>query len=130
MAKKEGEPHVPPEKEGRKAVRFSARPPPRFAKGSDFNLWVQRLELYFKEADVPAEKRGEELVSLLEDDAFRIVSQLGFVGGDGVEYGAVKTCLRSSLHPEESNLSGSVSFIQPIKRGRRRCWSFRGGFGC
>lgn len=86
MAKKEGEPLVPPEKEGRKAVRFSARPPPRFAKGSDFNLWVQRLELYFKEADVPAGKRGEELVSLLEDDAFRIVSQLGLIGSDGVEW--------------------------------------------
>ena len=99
MAKKEGKPPVLPDKESRKAVCFSARPPPRFAKGSNFNLWVQRLELYFKEADVPAEKRGEELVSLYEDDAFRIVSQLGFIGSDGVEYNAVKMCLKEQFAP-------------------------------
>ena len=113
MAKKEGEPPVPPEKEGRKAVRFSARPPPRFVKGSDFNLWVQRLELYFKEADVPAEKRGEELVSLLEDDAFRIVSQLGFIGSDGVEYDAVKTCLKEQ--PQQPLLvQGAQSTVEEL----------------
>ena len=66
------------EQEERKAVRFSARPPARFAKGADFNLWVKRLELYFREAKVPDNKRGEELVALLEDDAFRVVSQSGF----------------------------------------------------
>ena len=38
------------EQEERKAVRFSARPPARFAKGADFNLWVKRLELYFRES--------------------------------------------------------------------------------
>ncbi|KAL5501942.1 hypothetical protein EMCRGX_G008625 [Ephydatia muelleri] len=54
---------------------------------------------YFKEADVPAEKRGEELVSLLEDDAFRIVSQLGFIGSDEVEYDAVTTCLKEQFAP-------------------------------
>ena len=48
------------EQEERKAVRFSARPPARFAKGADFNLWVKRLELYFREAKIPDVKRGEE----------------------------------------------------------------------
>ena len=54
------------------------RPPAWFCKGvHDFTLWIQRVELYLKEANVPDEKKGQELVSLLEDDAFRIVSQMG-----------------------------------------------------
>ena len=44
------------EQEERKAVWFSARPPARFAKGADFNLWVKRLELYLREAKVPDNK--------------------------------------------------------------------------
>ncbi|KAL5500047.1 hypothetical protein EMCRGX_G011541 [Ephydatia muelleri] len=88
------------EQEERKAVRFSARPPARFAKGADFNLWVKRLELYFREAKVPDNKRGEELVALLEDDAFRVVSQSGFVSGDGVEYEEVKKCLQEQYAPK------------------------------
>ena len=38
-------------------------------------------------------------MSLLEDDAFRIVSQLFFFGSDGVEYDAVKTCLKEQFAP-------------------------------
>ena len=81
-------------------VRFSARPPARFAKGADFNLWVKRLELYFREAKIPDVKRGEELVALLDDDAFRVVSQSGFVSGDRVEYEEVKKCLQEQYAPK------------------------------
>ena len=88
------------EQEERKAVRFSARPPARFAKGADFNLWVKRLELYFREAKIPDVKRGEELVALLDDDAFRVVSQSGFVSGDRVEYEEVKKCLQEQYAPK------------------------------
>eukprot|EP00731_Ephydatia_muelleri_P034851 Em0081g16a len=61
----------------RRPTRFSARPPPRFATGTDFSLWIKRVELYIQEAGLPEEKKGAELVSLLEDEPFRIVSQLG-----------------------------------------------------
>ena len=77
----------------KKTARFSVRPPARFVSGTDFTLWIQRVELYMKEAEIPDETKGQELVSLLEDDAFRIVSQMGLRCADKVEYTAVKTCL-------------------------------------
>ena len=73
--------------------RFSVRPPARLVAGTDFTLWIQRVELYMKEAEIPDE--GQELVSLLEDDAFRIVSQMGLLCADKVEYTAVKMCLQT-----------------------------------
>ena len=69
----------------RRPTRFSVRPPARFVTGADFTLWIQRVELYFKAAEIPDEKKGQELVSLLEDDAFRIVSQIGLLSADRVE---------------------------------------------
>ena len=58
---------------------FSARPPAKFTTTSDFNLWIQRFELYVEEAGLPADKRASEILSLLEDEPFRVVSQLGLV---------------------------------------------------
>ena len=87
-----------PERE-RRPTRFSARPPPRFATGTDFSLWIKRVELYIQEAGLPEEKKGAELVSLLEDELFRIVSQLGLVS-ETVEYDMVKACLASHFSPD------------------------------
>ena len=53
----------------------------------DFTFWIQRGELYLKEANVPDEKKGQELVSLLEDEAFCIVSQMGC--DDAIDYTVV-----------------------------------------
>ena len=83
----------------KKTPRFSVRPPARFVAGTDFTLWIQRVELYMKEAEIPDEKKGRELVSLLEDDAFRIVSQMGLLCADKVEYAAVKMCLQRQFSP-------------------------------
>ena len=57
------------------------------------------MELYLKEANVPDEKKGQELVSLLEDEAFRIVSQMGFLCDDAIDYTAVKKCLEKQFAP-------------------------------
>ena len=69
-------------------TRFSVRPPARFGKGADFTLWIQRVELYLREANVPDRKKGQELISLLEDEAFCIVSQMGFLSDDAIDYTA------------------------------------------
>ena len=57
------------------------------------------MELYIQEAGLPEEKKGAELVSLLEDELFRIVSQLGLVS-ETVEYDMVKACLASHFSPD------------------------------
>ena len=45
--------------------------------------------MYLQAAKIPTEKHGQELVCLLEDEPFRLVSQLGLVT-DTVSYAEVK----------------------------------------
>ena len=56
----------------------------RFGKGVDFTLWIR-----------------QELVSLLEDDAFafRIVSHIGYLRDDVIGYTVVKKCLEKQFAP-------------------------------
>ena len=64
----------------RRVTRYSVRPPSRFAgKGADFRLWMQCVELYFMEAEVPEDKRGQELASLLDDETISYRESDGFV---------------------------------------------------
>ena len=50
---------------------------------------------------MPDKKKGQELaiVSLLEDDAFRIVSQIGYLRDDVIGYTVVKKCLEKQFAP-------------------------------
>ena len=41
-------------------------------RGNDFRLWIERVELYMREAGISEGKIGQELVSLLEDEPFRM----------------------------------------------------------
>eukprot|EP00731_Ephydatia_muelleri_P019115 Em0011g1155a len=96
----------------RRVTRYSVRPPSRFVgKGADFRLWIQRVELYFREADVPRDKRGQELASLLDDEPFRIVSQMGLLRVDsGIDYAAVKECLEKQFAPSGLQLEWQRKF--------------------
>ena len=58
-------------------VRMSRRPPPRFSEKTDLPLWLMRFELYVRQVKIPEDQWTCELVSLLEDAPFRIVSQQG-----------------------------------------------------
>eukprot|EP00731_Ephydatia_muelleri_P005922 Em0003g170a len=101
------------EKDGpRRVTRYSVWPPSRFVgKGADFRLWIQRVELHFREADVPRDKRGQELASLLDDEPFRIVSQMGLLWVDsGIDYAAVKECLEKQFAPSGLQLEWQHKF--------------------
>ena len=102
----------------RTVTRYSVRPPSRFVgKGADFRLWIQRVELYFREADIPRDKRGQELASLLDDEPFRIVSQMGLLRVDsGIDYAAVKECLEKQFAPSQT----SVGVATQISHGTAR----------
>ena len=70
-----------------------------------------RVELYFREADVPRDKRGQELASLLDDEPFRIVSQMGLLRVDsGIDYAAVKECLEKQFAPSGLQLEWQRKF--------------------
>ncbi len=67
---------------------MSARSPAKFSSAGDFNLWIRRFEIYLAEAAIPGEKWARELLSLLEDEPFRVVAQLGLA--DDNDYEALK----------------------------------------
>ena len=60
-----------------RAVRMSLRPPARFSATSDLALWLKRFVLYTRHAGIPTERWVAELLSLLEDEPFRVVTQQG-----------------------------------------------------
>ena len=97
---------------------FSAHPPARFTPLTDFNLWIQRFELYVDEVGIPPEKQAREILSLLEDEPFRVISQLGLILTD--DYDAIKKELyNNSILLVVQNQNGSSSCGQgknnPVK---------------
>ena len=67
---------MPHEEQQLRIVRVSSRPQLRFSATTDFVLWMKRFTLYTEEALIPQAKLARELISLLEDEPFRVVSQL------------------------------------------------------
>ena len=57
-------------------VWVSLCPPPRYAASST-DLWLKRFELYVRQIGLPEEQWAAELLPLLDDEAFRVVPQLG-----------------------------------------------------
>ena len=90
-----------------RVVRVSARPPQKFSASNDFALWLKRFNLYLEEAEVPREKRAKELLSLLDDTAFRVVGQLGLLETDN--YDALKNLWKDSSPLKEINWSGNTN---------------------
>ena len=73
-------------------MRMSQRPPTRFSSGADLELWLKRFELYAKQTSIPDAQRSKELISLLEDEPFRVVAQLGLL--EATDYTTVVETLR------------------------------------
>ncbi len=86
--------------ERRMPVRMCLRPPARFAAGADLNLWLTRFELYVREAENPEAEWKKDVLPLLEDEPFRVVSRLGLV--ESGTYADVKAQLQRQFAPEGS----------------------------
>ena len=82
-------------------LRMSQRPPPRFSTGTDLVLWLSRFELYVRLAKIPEDQVTGELLSLLDDGPFRVVSQQGLINSS---YDSVVKCLRALYAPEGNEL--------------------------
>ena len=61
-----------------------------------------RFELYIREAAIPSSQQVKELLSLLEDKPFRVVSQQGLLKSES--YDVVKSCLLQRFSPEGNKL--------------------------
>ena len=82
--------------------RIRVRPPNKFAQDGDILLWLQRFELYVARATIPRTEWAKEVLSLLEDGPFRVVSHLGLADSD--DYEAVRKCLQQRYAPEGNEL--------------------------
>ena len=78
-------------------VRMSLRPPSRFTGGTNLILWLKRFEMYVRKVKIDESQWTSELLPLLDDGPFRVVSQQGLV--DSGDYAAVTRCLRAQYAP-------------------------------
>ena len=105
-------------------VRMSLRPPTRFAAGADFTLWLTRFEMYIQQADIAAPQRVKELLSLLEDEPFRVVSQHGLL--ETGDYRAVTGCLRQHYAPDGNELEWQYKLQTRTQRPGEQLADFAG----
>lgn len=83
-------------------VRMSLRPPTRFAAGTDFKLWLTRFEMYVQQASIAETQKVKELLALLEDEPFRVVTHCGLL--ETGDYPAVTACLKQHYAPDGNEL--------------------------
>ena len=131
MAEDDTPPHVevtPPRIERpdmTRFVRMSLRPPARFAAGADFKLSLTRFEMYVRQADIAEDQqRVKELLALLEDEPFRVVSQRGLL--ETGDYHAVTECLRQRYPPEGNELEWQYKLQTRVQKPGEQLADFAG----
>ena len=73
-------------------------------------FWLRRFELYAQQARIPREQRVAELLSLLEDEPFRVVMHQGLDSDS--EYSDVTECLKAQYNPDGNELEWQAKFQQ------------------
>ena len=107
-----------------KLVRMSLRPPPRFAAGGDLDLWLTRFRMHARQASIPEDQWVKELLSLLEDEPFRVVSRQGLESS--TNYGAVCECLRQHFAPTGSEIEWQFKLQGRVQKPGESLWEFAG----
>ena len=80
-------------------VRMSLRPPSRFSA-----VQRKRFELYARQVKIAEDQWTGEVLPLLDDEPFRLVTQQGFDRSS--EYNAVLKCLIDQYNQEGNDLAG------------------------
>ena len=105
-------------------VRMSRR---RFAQKTDLPLWLTRFELNVRQAKIPEEQWTCELLPLLEDVLFRIVSQQG--QATSTDYQAVVRCLKNQFSPDGNELEWQFRLQQRTQKPEESLIEFSGVLG-
>ena len=95
-----------------RVVKMSLRPPPRYRR-TDFLLWLTRLEMYVTQAEIPERRWTQELLPLLAEGPFRLVSQQSLVASEN--YKEVTQCLRAQYAPEGNQLEWQAKFQRRVQ---------------
>ena len=107
-----------------RAVRMSLRPPVRFSAKGDLALWLTRFEMYVQRAGIPEDQWTSELLPLLEDEPFRLVSQQELVQSS--DYKEVADCLRVQYEPEGNKLEWLMKFQQRSQKAGEQLGEYVG----
>lgn len=94
-------------------VKMSLRPA-RFSPESDLDSWLKRFEKYVKQIKIPKEQWTDELLPLLDDKPFRVVTQQGLI--DSTDYEAVISCLRTRYSPEGNELEWQFNLQSRVQK--------------
>ena len=106
-----------------RVVRMGLRPPPRFPANGDWELWVTRFELYVLQANISEGLWTKELLTLLEDEPFRVVSRQGLACSN--DYKAVCAVCSNILLQSGMNWSGNSRSRTGCKRLESLFWNIR-----
>ena len=97
-----------------RVVRMGLRPPPRFPANGDWELWVSRFELYVLQANISEGLWTKELLTLLEDEPFRVVSRQGLACSN--DYKAVCACLQQHFAPVGNELEWQFKIQNRVQK--------------
>ncbi|KAL5516149.1 hypothetical protein EMCRGX_G001420 [Ephydatia muelleri] len=97
-----------------RVVRMGLRPPPRFPANGDWELWVSRFELYVLQANISEGLWTKELLTLLEDEPFRVVSRQGLAYSN--DYKAVCACLQQHFAPVGNELEWQFKIQNRVQK--------------
>ena len=105
-------------------VWMSLQLPSRFAVWTDFVLWRSRFELYARQVKLTEDQWVSELLSLLEDEPFRVVSQQGLVSS--MEYKVVIKCLGDFYALIGNELEWQLKFQSRTQKPSKQLLEFVG----
>ena len=105
-------------------VRMCLRPLGRFSRGNDLDLWLKQFEKYVEQTKIPPEQWTGELLPLLEDEPFRVVTQQGLV--DSTDYKAIISCLHTWYAPEGNELEWRFKLQSRVQKPGEQLVEFAG----
>ena len=80
--------------------------------------------MYARQANIPVDQWVKELLSLLEDEPFGVVSRQGLE--NSADYGTVRDCLRQHYAPAGSEMEWQFKLQSRIQRPGESLWEFSG----
>ena len=92
--------------------------------GADFTVWLTKFEMYTQQSDIAEPQRVKELLSLLEDEPFRDVSQHGLL--ETGDYRAVTRCLRQHYARDGNELEWQYKLQTRTQRPGEQLADFTG----
>ena len=97
-----------------RVMRIGLRPPPSFPAIGDWELWVSRFELYVLQATISEGLWTKELLTLLEDELFQVLSRHRPANSN--DYKAVCACLQQHFAPFGNELEWQFKFQSRVQK--------------